>query len=72
MLIEELKIQSSLGAVHSNDPIRAERGFAEHGTYCNMFHQGPHRPKQPLGLSSAALKDPEKRYTLTEKRDYYL
>lgn len=61
MLIEELKIYSSLGAIYSNDPIRAEWGFAEHGTYCNRFQKGPHRLKQPLGLSSAALKDPEKR-----------
>lgn len=67
MLIEELIIYSSLGAVHSNDSIRAEWGFAEDETYCNVFQKGPHRPEQPLGFSPVALKDPEKRYSDWEK-----
>lgn len=66
-LIEELKTYQSLGPVHPSVPIIAEWGFAEHGTYCNLFQKGPHRPKQPLGFSSTALKDTKRRYTDWEK-----
>lgn len=66
-LIEELKIYQALGPVHPSDPIMVKWGFAEHGTYCDMFQKSPHGPKQPLKLSSTALKDTDKRYIVWEK-----
>lgn len=62
-LIEKLKTCQSLGPVHLSVPIIAEWGFAEHGTYCNLFQKGPHGTKQTLGFSSTALKDTKRRYT---------
>lgn len=60
-LVEELKTSQALGPVHPSDTVIVKWGFAEHGTYCNMFQKSPHGPKQPL--SSTALKNTDKRYT---------
>lgn len=67
-LIEELKTYQSLEPVHPSDSMIVEWGFAEHRTHCNLFQKGPHGPKKrPLGFSSTALKDAERRYTDWEK-----
>ena len=66
-LILELKTYQSLGPVHPRDPIIAEWGFAEHGTYCNLFQIGPDGPKRPLLFSSTAFKETEQRYSEWEK-----
>lgn len=62
-LIEELKAHQSLGPVHPHDPIIAERGFAEHGTCCNLFQTGRNEPKRPTLLSPTAFKETEQRYS---------
>lgn len=51
-LTQELKTYQSPGSIH---PITAEQGFAECGTYCNLFQTGPDRPKRPLFFSSTAV-----------------
>lgn len=66
-LIQELKTYQSLGLVHPHDPIIAEWGFVEHGTYCNLFQTGLGGPKRSLLFSSTAFKETEQRYSGWEK-----
>ena len=66
-LIQELKTYQSLRPIHPRDPITAEWGFAEHGTFCNLFQTGLDGPKRPLLFSSPAFKETEQRYSEWEK-----
>ncbi|KAI1233252.1 hypothetical protein IHE44_0004853, partial [Lamprotornis superbus] len=61
-LIQELRTYQLLGPVYPQDPIIAEWGFVEHGTYCNLFQTGPDRPKRPLMFSLTTFKETEQRY----------
>lgn len=66
-LIQEWKPYWTLGSVPPHDSITVEWGFAEDGTYCNLFQTGPDGPKRPLLFIRTAFKETEQRYSEWEK-----